>query len=309
VSPLEVGSQLAAVVLLPTLVLGAINRTKSLWSGRRGLPILQLAYDVIRLLRKRPVYSDTTTLVFRTTPYVVLTTAVASGLVVPLLGVASPLAFPFDFVAFAYVWGLGRLALMLGALDTGSAFEGMGASREATFSALIEPAFILVAGAACLLTHQRSFASLLALRPTDAVSAVAWLASIITLFVVVQVESSRLPVDDPSTHLELTMVHEVMILDHSGPDLAALQAASAVKLTVGLSLIAALVNPLAGRAAPLVVGAVSVLITVLLGVAIGTVESLVARLKLRGVPQYIIVAFVAAGIALLATTFRHGGAG
>lgn len=308
-SPLEALFQLAALVLVPVLVIGAINRTKSLWSGRRGQPILQLAYDVIRLLRKRPVYSTTATLVFRVTPYVVLTTAVVSGLIVPLLGAPSPLSFPFDFVVFAYVWGLGRLALMLGALDTGSSFEGMGASREATFSALIEPAFVLVAGAACLLTHQRSFAALLVLRPTDGPHAVAWLSSIITLFVVVQVESARMPVDDPTTHLELTMVHEVMILDHSGPDLAAHQAGSAVKLTVGLSLIAALLNPLSGHAGALVVGAVNLFIVVALAVAIGTVESLVARLKLQAVPQYIIAAFVAAGVALLATTFRTGGAG
>lgn len=306
---LAAASQVATLVLVPTLVVGVINRTKSLWSGRRGPPLLQLAYDLVRLLRKRPVYSTQATLVFRLTPYVVLTTALVSGLIVPVLGLASPLSFSFDFVAFAYVWGLGRLALMLGALDTGSSFEGMGASREATFSALIEPAFILVAGAACLLTHQRSFTALLTLRPVDGPHAVAWLASIITLFVVVQVESARMPVDDPTTHLELTMVHEVMILDHSGPDLAALQLGSAIKLTVGLSLIAALVNPLVGHVGAPLVGAANLVITLLLGVAIGTVESMIARLKLRAVPQYIVVAFVAAGIALLATTFRTAGPG
>ena len=308
-SSLAAALHIAALVLMPTLVVGAINRTKAIWSGRRGQPILQLAYDVIRLLRKESVYSDVTTLVFRLTPYVVLTTALVSGLIVPVLGVGSPLSFPFDFVAFAYVWGLGRLALMLGALDTGSSFEGMGASREGTFAALLEPAFILVAGAACLVTGQRSFASVLALRPTDGVLAVVWLASLVTLFIVVQVESARMPIDDPTTHLELTMVHEVMILDHSGPDLAALHAGSAMKLTVGLSLIAALINPLVGKASALVIGAANLGITILLAIAIGTVESLIARLKLRAVPQYIVVALVAAGVALLATTFRRGGAG
>jgi formate hydrogenlyase subunit 4 len=308
-SSLGVAGQVAALLVMPTLVVGVINRTKSLWSGRRGLPIMQLAYDVLRLARKEPVYSDVTTLVFRLTPYVVLTTAVLSGLIVPVLGVPAPLSFPFDFVVFAYVWGLGRVALMLGALDTGSSFEGMGASREATFSALLEPAFVLVTGAACLLTGQRSFGSVLALRPTDGVLAVVWLASLVALFVVVQVESARMPVDDPTTHLELTMVHEVMILDHSGPDLAALHVGSAIKLTVGLSLIAALLNPVVGRASPAVVGVANLGITLLLAVAIGTVESLVARLKLRAVPQYIVVALVAAAVALLATTFRAGGAG
>lgn len=306
---LAAASHIVALAVMPTLVVGAINRTKALWSGRRGPPIMQLAYDLIRLLRKGSVYSDITTPIFRLAPYVVLITALVSGLIVPVLGIGSPLSFPLDFVAFAYVWGLGRIALMLGALDTGSSFEGMGASREATFSALLEPAYILVVGAACLVTGQRSFASVLSLRPTDGVLAVVWLASFVTLFIVVQVESARMPVDDPSTHLELTMVHEVMILDHSGPDLAALHAGSAVKLTVGLSLIAALINPLVGEASAPFVGAANLAITLLLAVAIGTVESLVARLKLRAVPQYIVVALVAAGVALLATTFRSRGAG
>ncbi len=308
-SMLAVAAHVAALVLMPTLVVGVINRTKSLWSGRRGQPILQLAYDVRRLLRKRPVYSDVTTLVFRLTPYVVLVTALVSGLFVPVLGTPAPFGFRLDFLVFAYVWGLGRLALMLGALDTGSAFEGMGASREATFSAVLEPAFVLVAGAACLLTGERSFASVLALRPTDGVLAVVWLATLFTLFVVVQVESARMPVDDPTTHLELTMVHEVMVLDHSGPDLAALQAGAAIKLTVGLSLLAALLNPFVGNASLAVVGLANVLVTLLLAVALGTVESVMARLKMRSVPQYVVVAIVAAGVALLATTFRTGGAG
>jgi formate hydrogenlyase subunit 4 len=308
-SALAIACQVAALAVMPTLVVFAINRTKAIWSGRRGQPLLQLAYDVLRLLRKAPVYSEVTSLVFRLSPYVVLTTALLSGLVVPVLGVPAALGFPFDFVAFAYVWGLGRLAQMLGALDTGSSFEGMGASREATFSALVEPAFILVAGTACLVTGERSFASLLALRPTDGVLAVVWLASLVTLAVVVQVESARMPVDDPTTHLELTMVHEVMILDHSGPDLAALHVGSAVKLTVGLSMIAALLNPFAGSALPALAGVANLGITLVLAVAIGTIESLIARFKLRAVPQYIVVALVAAGIALLATTFRADGAG
>jgi formate hydrogenlyase subunit 4 len=308
-SALLVACNAAALLLMPTLVVGAINRTKSLWSGRRGQPVLQLAYDVLRLMRKSSVYSDVTTLVFRLTPYVVLTSAIVSGLIVPILGVPAPLSFPFDFVAFAYLWGLGRMALMLGALDTGSSFEGMGASREATFSALLEPAFILMAGAASLLTGRTSFAALLELRPTDGILAVVWLASIVTLCVLVQVESARMPVDDPTTHLELTMVHEVMILDHSGPDLAALQMGSAVKLTVGLSMIAALLNPFACKVSLGMAAAANLGITLVLAVAIGTIESLVARLKLRAVPQYIVVGLVAASVALLATTFRTGGVG
>lgn len=299
--------QLAILLALPALVVGTIQRTKALWSGRRGQPLLQLAFDVVRLARKRAVYSRVTTPLFRLTPWLGLATAFVSGLVAPLLGTAAALSFPFDFVFFAYVWGLGRVALMLGALDTGSAFEGMGASREASFGALLEPAFFLVAGAACLLSHERSFAAVLALRPTDAIHGAAWLVSVVALLVMVTVESARMPVDDPTTHLELTMVHEVMILDHSGPDLAALQAGSAMKLTVGLSLVATLLNPAVGRAGPIVAGALNVALTLVLAVAIGTTESLIARLKMRAVPQYIVAGVIAAGIAVLATTFGGGG--
>lgn len=307
---LLVFAQLFVLCTLPILVVGAINRTKAVWAGRRGPPLLQLGYDLVRLARKRAVVSEVATFVFRGAPYVVLATSLVSGAIAPVLGVRAPLAFDFDFVWFAYVWGLGRVALMLGALDTGSAFEGMGASREATFAAVLEPAFFLVAGAACLATHERSFSALLALRATGT-SAFVWAGSIVALLVVVQVESARMPVDDPTTHLELTMIHEVMILDHSGPDLAAMQAASAVKLTVGLSLIATLINPLIGRAHGVIVALANVLICVGLAIGIGTVESLIARLKMRAVPQYVLVAIVAGGAALLATTFlgAHGGAG
>ena len=298
-----------ALAVLPFVVVGVINRTKSLWAGRKGPPVLQLAYDVARLLRKRSVYSETTSFVFRLGPWVVLASSLVSGFVAPFLAVRAPLSFSFDFVWFAYVWGLGRVALMLGALDTGSSFEGMGASREATFAAILEPAFFLVAGATCLVTHERGFGAVLALRATEGTAFVVWLASVVALFVLVQVESARMPVDDPTTHLELTMVHEVMILDHGGRELAALQAASAAKLTVGLGIIATLVNPLAARAAPIATAAVNVGLILLLAVAIGTVESLVARLKLRAVPQYIVVALVAGAVALLATTWGGGRAG
>lgn len=305
-----------AVVLLtlPFVVVGVIQRTKALWAGRKSPRLFQLAYDVARLLRKRSVYSEVTTYLFRIGPYVVLVTAVVSGMIVPILGYRSALGFPFDFVWFAYVWGLGRVALMLGALDTGSSFEGMGASREATFSAILEPALFLVGGAACLVTHERSFDAVLTLRATTlsgsagGAGAGVWAGSVVALFILVQVESARLPVDDPTTHLELTMVHEVMILDHSGPELAALQVGSAIKLTVGLALVAAILNPLTGRAAPALAAAANVALCLLLAVAIGTVESLIARWKLRAVPQFIVVALIAAGVALLATTWQIGGA-
>lgn len=299
-------AHVAALLAVPILMVGVINRTKSCWAGRKGVPVLQALYDIVRLARKRPVYSSVATVFVKATPSVVLGTALVSGLIVPLLGPRTPLSFPFDFVFFAYTWGLGRIFLMLGALDTGSSFEGMGASREATYSALVEPALFLSVGTLAAASGKGSFAELLRFRPEDPATVLVWGGSIAALFVLLQVESARLPVDDPSTHLELTMIHEVMVLDHSGPDLAAIQYAAAIKMTVCAGLLAALLNPLDPAAGPAVFASMNLALILGVGIAIGTVESIIARLKLQTVPEYIFLAIVAAFVALLASTMRAG---
>jgi formate hydrogenlyase subunit 4 len=292
-----------ALLVMPFVVVGTINRVKARWAGRIGPPIFQLAFDVWRLVRKTPVYSKVTTPVFRLGPAVVLVTAVASACIVPLAGTESLVAFPFDFVWFAYVWSLGRVALMLGALDTGSSFEGMGASREATFATLLEPVLFLVAGALCLHANVRTFEDALVPRLDGPSAVLMWLAAIGALMIIVQVEAARMPVDDPTTHLELTMVHEVMILDHSGPELAMLHLGAAIKMYVGIAVTAMLLNPLAGHASVVAVAA-HLGICIVIALVLGLTESLIARLKLRVVPQYIVVGLVAAGIALLSMLGR-----
>ncbi len=305
-SPALVGNVLVLLVM-PFLLTGVINRVKSLWSGRKGPPLFQPAWDVLRLLRKSSVYSTTTTPLFRIAPWVLLVTSLGSALVTPLLGSTPLLSFAFDFVVLAYAWGLGRAALMLAALDTGSSFEGMGAAREATFSALVEPALFLVVGALGLFTRTHTLHQALFLHIDDGASALAWVCAVVALLVVLQTETARMPVDDPTTHLELTMVHEVMVLDHSGPDLAAIQLANSVKLLVGASAIATLLNPLAGAGTALSAG-LTVLLSLLVAVVVGTIESLIARLRLQTVPKYVGLAIAAGAIALLATTWRLGGA-
>jgi formate hydrogenlyase subunit 4 len=302
---LAVLANLAALAVMPVVLVGLVNRVKARWAGRLGPPILQLAFDAWRLARKTPVYSEVTTAVFRLGPVVVLVTSLASACIVPVAGVAPLVSFPLDFVWLAYLWSLGRVALMLAALDTGSSFEGMGASREATFATLLEPVLFLVAGALCLHSGARDLAGALAPTLDGAPALLMWLASIVALLVVVQVEASRLPVDDPSTHLELTMVHEVMILDHSAGELLQLQLAAALKMYLAISVVAALLNPLAGTGSAATV-AVHLALCAALAVAIGLTESLIARLKLRVVPQYIVVGLVAAGVALLAMLGRGG---
>jgi len=298
-------ANVAALLLMPVVLMGIIGRVKSLWSGRKGPPILQLAYDLWRLLQKQPVYSTTTTPLFRWAPHLFLVTSLCSGAIAPLLGSRPLASFQFDFVWFAYVWAFGRVAIMLAALDVGSSFEGMGAAREAVFSSLLEPAFFLVAGALSFLGGHYTLHELAALHLRAGGPAVVWVLAIAALLIILQVETSRMPVDDPSTHLELTMVHEVMVLDHSGPDLAAIQWGAATKLFVGSSVIATLLNPWAGTASVLS-AATNLALCGLIAVFLGTVESLLARLKLRAVPQYIAVALACGGVALLATIWRVG---
>lgn len=298
-----VAAHVAALVAWPILLVGIITRVKARWAGRRGPPLLQLGFDLWRLVRKDVVRSSTSTAVFAIAPWIVLASALAASLVVPLVGPA-PLAFRFDFLLLIYLWGLGRLALMLGALDTGSPFEGMGASREATFGALLEPALVLVLIALAAATHGASLTEALATRPDDPQAAPVWVAAIVALLVVIQVEGARMPVDDPTTHLELTMIHEVMILDHSGPDLAAVQAGAAVKLATACALVANLINPVPADAGRLAVAGGLLAASVVVALVIGAVEATVARLRLRAVPQYILIAVVASVVAVLATRWR-----
>ncbi len=295
----------AALLALPPLLLGVIQRTKALWAGRKGPRLLQVYSDLRRLLRKRPVYSQVTTGIFRIAPIVLLASTLVSGAFAPLLGGWAPVSFPYDFVVVAYLWGLGRLFLVLAALDTGSAFEGMGASREATYAAVAEPALFLALGTLAAATGHGALADLVGLGLRGPAEAVVSLACLAAVFVFMQVEAARVPVDDPSTHLELTMIHEVMILDHAGPDLAAIQYASAMKLTICAAFIAALVNPLPGGG--LASAAANVVLTLVVAAAVGCVESLVARLRLRAVPQYVLSAVVAALVALLTTSWWQGG--
>jgi len=289
-------ANLASLLVMPFLLAGVIQRVKSLWSGRKGPPLLQPAYDVLRLLRKSPVYSVTTTPIFQIAPWVFLTTALGSAAIVPLVG-SDPLAsFAFDFAWFAYVWALGRVAMVLAALDTGSSFEGMGAARELTFATLLEPVLFLVGAALCLRSGTHSLYQALAFDAGGAV--LLRLCAVLALFIMLQVESARMPIDDPGTHLELTMVHEVMVLDHSGPDLAAIVFGSMLKLFVGAALIATLLNPWAGTGT-LLAAAVNLALSALVAVSVGTVESLVARVQLRLVPEYISLALGLGALALL----------
>ena len=292
--------QLLAFLALPPLLLGVIWRVKALVGGRRGPPLGQAYLDLLRLARKGAVYSRTTSWVFRAGPVIGLAAVAGAGLLVPLGGPAAAVSFAGDFVLLAYLLGLARFATVLAALDTGSSFEGMGAAREVTYSALAEPALFLGFVSLVRSTGGLDLAHLLGdgLARTWSTDGPALLLVALSIFVVALAENARVPVDDPATHLELTMIHEVMVLDHSGPDLALIHYGAALKLylfgalVVKLALGARLADPWAAFGA-FVLGQLG------FAVAVGLVESSMARLRLVRVPQLLIGASVLSGFALV----------
>jgi formate hydrogenlyase subunit 4 len=293
---------LAVVLIVPIYMLGIINRVKSLWAGRRGPRLNQVGFDLWRLLQKTPVYSVVTSWIFPLAPLVILATTVTASLLSPIVPGFAPLGFPGDFLAFAYILGLGKLFLMLGALDTGSPFEGMGASREGTYSALAEPVMLLGLGTLAWASGSPSFRDLVIPHGAWSVDLTLRIAIAGALLVVLLIESSRVPADDPATHLELTMVHEVMILDYSGPELAIVQYASAMKMTLLAGIVASILNPFPATSGPLyaVLSAVTSLgLIALIAASVGLIESWTARLRFSAMPLFTFSAFLAVLLALL----------
>ena len=288
------------LLLVAPLLPGVAAKTKALLTGRRGAPVLQLYRDLHKLWGKGTVYSTTTTWMFRLAPLVVVATAVLGACVLPLDGRQALVSFTGDLVAFAYLLGLGRFMLVLAGLDTGSSFEGMGASREVTFSSFAEPALFLCFAGLALATRDLSLTGMLG-RPLAA----AWPAGApslvmigVSLFLVLLAEASRVPVDDPATHLELTMIHEVMVLDHSGPDLALILYGSALKLALFGALLVGVFVPRATLPGPAAIGLLA-LGLVVVALLVGVVESVMARLRLSRVPQFLIAGSVLASLGVI----------
>lgn len=292
------------VLLLAPLLVGVINRTKAFFAGRRGQPLLQLYYDLWKLLHKGAVYSKTTSFVFRIGPMVSLAAVFAASALMPFGNSPALLAFEGDLILFAYLLGLMRFFTVIAALDTGSSFEGMGASREVQFATLAEPALFL---ALAVVVKETGNLSLSAIFPAISVETWAHAGPALALVAVVMLvvflaENARIPIDDPNTHLELTMIHEVMVLDHSGPDFAFILYSAALKLWVLGALLIGIVLPV--RTGNLLLdGAVFVAGMMGLAFVTGVIESSMARLRLVRVPQLLIGAGVLA-VTALALVFR-----
>ncbi len=273
-------------LLAAPLLTGWIVRVKALFAGRRGAPLLQPYRDLFRLLRKGAVYSRSTSPLFWLGPMATLAATVAALSLLPLPGYSALIAFPGDLVLFAYLFALGRFFTILAALDTASAFEGMGASREAWYAIFAELILFLALANLARFTNSLSLSQIfeshaVSIRYADS-PALALL--VVSLFVALLTENCRIPVDDPTTHLELTMIHEVMVLDHSGPDLAFILYGAALKLWIWamfITLVIISAFPSPNELRPLIAAGVLLVIAT----TVGIVESVMARLRLGQVPQ------------------------
>lgn len=287
-------------ILLAPMLQSIINRTKARFAGRQGPPMLQPYYDLLKLFRKGAVFSGTTSWVFRAGPSVGLAVGILCLVFLPLGNLHSAISFQGDLVFLIYLLALLRFFTVLAAMDTGSAFEGMGASREMTFSALAEPALFFGLAALARKTGSLSLDQLIqGINPTFWQDNIGSLVLIVSgLFLVYLAENSRIPVDDPATHLELTMIHEVMVLDHSGVDFGLIEYTSSLKLWILGSLLVGIAIPV--RSGDLGTDLAAMLLgLVVLSVVVGIVGSVMARLRLLQVPQLLVGASIFSVVGFL----------
>ncbi len=293
---------LTAILIAPFFS-ALILKVKAFFGGKKGPPLLINYYTLIKLFKKGSVYSNSTTLVFKLGPIVSCCTAITVLLFLPIAGFDPVFSFKGDVILVLYLLGLGRFFTIAAAMDTASPFEGMGAAREAYFPIICEAAMFMILIFFYRLTGMIQLSACFA----GAGSAGLWNAAgapllfiVIAFFIILLTENSRVPVDDPATHLELTMIHEVMVLDHSGPDFALIELGSFCKLFFYSTIIARLAFPFETGIA----GLDLVMFAIVLGVVymtVGVTESVIARYRMDKVPQFVLTSFALAFFATIIT--------
>ena len=292
---IDIPLRLLAWLLLAPLLPGIINKVKAWVACRQGPPVLQLYYDLARLWRKGVVLSTLASPGFVIAPAVAWVAIVGASLLLPLAGAGTAVSFDGDVLLLVYLLALARFCTAWGAMETGSAFEGMGAAREVSYAVLAEIG--IITAILTLVVQSGSIALSSMFQPLPGPGA-ALLA--VGLFIILLAENCRVPFDDPNTHLELTMIHEVMVLDHSGPPFALILHGASVKLLLFSALLTQAVLPLAEL--PILASMAALILGVLLvTVAVGLVESLTARLAFRRVPLLLTIGFLFCLFPLLLT--------
>jgi formate hydrogenlyase subunit 4 len=306
-SLLLVTAQVIVLLTVSPFLVGLIRKVKARFQCRKGAGVFQPYADLAKLFRKQPVISTTTSWIFTATPYILFASTLSAGLLVPTFTAQTPLNFAGNIIALVYLLALGTFFLILAGLDAGSAFGGMGSSREAIVASLTEPAMILSIFAIALTAGSTNLSTIVhktALLEGIATDPSPHLMALAALFIVALAETGRVPVDNPATHLELTMIHEAMVLEYSGRYLALIEWAAALKLVVFLSLIANVFAPwgIATTLAPAAMG-IGLVVYILkiagLAVLIGVIECMFAKLRLFRVTDLLGVAFILALLGLL----------
>ncbi len=301
-------AQAFLLLALAPLVSGCIRSWKAKLQNRRGSPVWQPYFDLAKFLRKDMVISEHASWIFRAMPYVLFISTLLAGLMVPLVSVQAPLSLFGDALALVGLLALGRFFLALAGLDPASAFGGMGSSREMTISAIAEPALMLAIFTVAINAGSTNLSQMLAAAqgPTWRLLNPAHVLAFVALFIVLLAETGRIPVDNPATHLELTMIHEAMILEYSGRYLALIEWSAAVKQLVLMALLVNVFFPV-GMAATLTAPALGLSFLWLAGKlvavagAVVLVETTNAKLRLFRVPDLLSTAFILATLALFSS--------
>jgi formate hydrogenlyase subunit 4 len=300
--------QLLLLLAISPLISGLINTLKARMQTRRGPGVLQFYRDLYKLFRKGMVIPDTASWIFTAAPYVAFVTTAMAGLMLPMTSIKAPLGLFGGVLAIVYLLGLGRFFLALAGMDTGSSFGGLGSSREMTISALAEPAMMLAVFTVAIAANSTNLSEVArsAVGQTWRFFAPAQMLACAALYVVLIAETGRIPVDNPATHLELTMVHEAMILEYSGPHLALIEWAASMKQLVLMTLLVNVFWPFGLAGGPSMAGALGglgwlLLKLGLLSCSIVLVETTNAKLRLFRVPEMLAVAFTLGTLALVST--------
>lgn len=299
--------QALLLIAIAPLVRGVIARVKARIQNRHGASVLRPYVDLLKLFRKQDLVPDTASGLFRLAPVILFAVTVTAAVFVPVLHASALFGAGGDFILLVYLLAFGRFFLMLGAMDGGSSFGGMGASREALVSALNEAPLLLALTSVAILTHTISLSGIVlaTVQENPLHLSAVYVFALGALALVAIAETGRIPVDNPSTHLELTMIHEAMVLEYSGPSLALIEWASAVKVTLIMALLVGVFAPWgmatgASTVALALAPLVFVLKLALLTVAIAVIESSIAKLRMYLVPDFL---GMASALAILAVAF------
>ncbi len=299
------------MVLLAPLFMTVIKKVKAKMQGRRGPPLFQMYYNLVRMLSKEAIYSDISSWIMRITPVVSLAVMILAALFIPVIFIPASFGGIGNVILFLYILAIGRFMISLAGLDAGSAFGGMGSSREMSLSSVIEPTIIIVAAAlATVLGTMDIFEMFEKTTALDITMMPTLLLISISVFLILIIETSRVPVDNPETHLELTMIHEGMILEYSGRNLAIMELSHAVKQAIYMGLLIGIIAPFGIISdGNLLVPGILIAALLFLGkglvlaVIVGLFESSMAKMRLFSIPTLFMTAFFFSALTIIIEVF------